>query len=126
MSEINYVSEDSKPSGITVDDSNCVDEKLPPYPQPLRKPDPQVDPPQYQGELDDLKHRIRYKLLLLWFFYAKIRFNHKLETILAKPTEDHSSDEYLVKSCVVDILDELAKILIVTNLLEELKFLFSD
>jgi len=108
-----------------VDDSECVEHKLPPLPTPLRPPDKEVDPPIFDGDLKDFKARIRHKLMLLWFFYAKLRYNQKLELLLAKES-DKESDEYIAKCTIVDILDELSKCLIGTNLMEELKYLYSD
>jgi hypothetical protein len=121
-----YCTDTPPPEGIKVDDSNCEDHKLPPLPTPLRKRDPEVDPPLYKDDMSDMKGRIRFKLMLMWFLYTKLRYNPKLELLLSAETEDRESDEYRVKCTIVDIMDELAKILIGTPLLDELKYLYSD
>jgi hypothetical protein len=94
-----------------------VDERLPVYPEGIIPPSAN-DPPKFDGDLSDMSLRMRTKLYNVWTLYSDLRKNGTLANYLNKDSKDKETK--YVKACLVITIDRLAKMLIDTNLTEEL------
>lgn len=94
---------------------------LPPYPVPLRAW--REEDCRYKGDLTDYQRRIHDKLFKFWVLWGRLRTHRELEELLARREEDKDGDAYIAKNCIVDILNEWAKILADTDLITELAWL---
>lgn len=93
--------------------------KIPPLPVPLYgKLD--HDPPHYEGDEKAIGRRAAHKLYNVWVFWLTIRTSEELDKLIQREEEDRESDAFKAKATIVQILDQLAKILIDTNLIEEI------
>ena len=63
---------------------------------------------------------MRFKLYSLWFLYGQLMTNPQIDKLIQNKPADESTDEYLVKSTLVQVIDSVAKILTTTDLFEEL------
>lgn len=95
-----------------------VDKRLPVYPEGLI-PESEHDPPKYDGDTTDLNLRMRTKLYNVWTLYSDLRKNGTLANYLNK-VDDKDMEKKYIKACMVITIDRLAKMLIDTNLAEEL------
>lgn len=95
-----------------------VDERLPVYPEGII-PESEHDPPKFEGDLEDMSLRMRTKLYNLWTLYSDLRKNGTLANYLNK-VDDKDTEKKYIKACMVITIDRLAKMLIDTNLAEEL------
>jgi hypothetical protein len=107
---------------LSVDESENNEVKFPPIPVQLRPWDAFETEQRYKGTKDDFKARITHKLLKIWIMWAQLRCSDELTNMLATECA-HDTDEYKVKSTIIDIIDVLAKVLIDTDTREELKWL---
>jgi hypothetical protein len=95
--------------------------KLPPFPTPLR-PWNEEDC-RYNGLLTDYKTRIHDKLFKVWALWGQLRTSLALEELLNRQEEDKEGDAYVAKNCIVDIINQLSKILADTDVVQELAWL---
>jgi hypothetical protein len=102
-----------------VNDDEVDHLKIPPLPVPLYK-ESEDDPKKYTGDKSKILDRVAHKLYNVWLFWLAVRCNDKLDAILQRETEDKESDEFVLKATIVQMIDRLAKILVDTNLLEEI------
>lgn len=92
--------------------------RIPPLPVPLYgKLD--HDPPHYDGDEKLIGRRAAHKLYNTWVFWVNLRTSEELDKLIQREEEDREGDAFKAKATIVQILDQLAKILIDTNLLEE-------
>ena len=92
--------------------------KVPPLPVALYGKLPN-DPPKYDGDTKDVKRRAAHKLYNLWVFWINVRTSKDLDELLQREEEDKESDAFKAKATIVQILDQIAKVLVNTDLLEE-------
>ena len=97
--------------------------KFPPLPVPFREWDTTRDN-RYSGEMKEIHRRVQHKLYKFWLMWVKLRTCLPLEELLCRQEEDKQCDAFLAKNTIVDMLDEMAKILIDTPLVEEIIALF--
>lgn len=103
-------------------ESICTDQNIPAYPSGLLPDNEKYDPPRYDGSLDDLTLRRNVKLYNLWLLWSNLRKDDKLFTMLqTAKDENQDTDMFYLKSMMVLSLDRMGKILVDTNIVEELK-----
>lgn len=97
-------------------------DKLPRFPKPifeLNEKDKEYL--TYKGDIKNIKERLKNKIYQLWVFYDKI---HHQDGLIVKELNDTStskdSKEFELKSIIVNMIDQIAKILTSTDLLQEL------
>jgi hypothetical protein len=118
MSEMKMISEEEFEN---MQEQREEEHVLPPYPVPFR---PWTDTDvRYTGSLENYRERIHYKLYTLWAFWGLLRTNKKLEALVARVEQDKEGDAYTAKNVIVDILDQLAKILSDSPLMDEIAWL---
>jgi hypothetical protein len=100
-------------------DTNDVDDRLPIYPQPLIE-DNEHDPPKFDGDATDMPLRMKTKLYNIWTLYSDLRKNGTLANYLNKTTNKDDNERQYLKAILTITIDRLAKMLIDTNLSEEL------
>lgn len=105
------------------DDEVISDANIPAYPSGLLPENPKFDPPRYDGPKDDLTLRRNVKLYNLWLLWSNLRKDEKLFEILqvGQKEEEKDSPLFYIKSMMVLTLDRMGKILVDTNIVEELK-----
>lgn len=102
---------------------NDLVDKLPLHPKPLYEyTEEEKKKYEYTGDMEDKNRRMKEKLYNLWKFWAEIRSSKIIEDLLFRKPEDLESDEYLAKQIIVNIIDQLGKIMTNTNLIEEVFF----
>lgn len=74
----------------------------------------------FRGNVEKYEDRMRFKLYSLWFLYGQLMTNPQIDKLIQNKPADESTDEYLVKSTLVQVIDSVAKILTTTDLFEEL------
>lgn len=93
--------------------------QLPPYPEPLLEiPEELKKLFMYDGELKDIPLRLKHKLMLTWILWGALRNDEELIKIINKE-HDKESDIFKVCSKLVNVLDQMARILCCTNIMEE-------
>jgi Fe-S cluster biosynthesis and repair protein YggX len=103
-----------------------TDEKpqMPPYPDGLFEyTEEQEKNLKYNGDLEDINRRVSQKLYNTWILWSNLRNNEKLIDIISKEEGkniDKESDEFFLKSLIVNHIDYLAKILGNTNIAQEI------
>lgn len=95
---------------------------LPPIPHPFKKWSEHEEKFKYTGSVDDYNSRIHHKLYSMWIIWALLRTNEKIEKLCSQES-DKESDEFFLKATIVDIMDVIAKVLINTDLIDELAYL---
>lgn len=95
--------------------------ELPPMPMPLLDdlPEEALEFLKYKGDPSDMGARLRHKLILMWLLYGFARNDEKLIEIVNK-THNKESDLWYLCNKMVNILDQWARVLITTDILEEL------
>lgn len=100
----------------------CTDQNMPAYPSGLLPDNDKYDPPRYDGSLDDLTLRRNVKIYNLWLLWSNLRKDEKLFTMLQTAKDEKEDTEmFYLKSMMVLTLDRMGKILVDTNIVEELK-----
>jgi hypothetical protein len=111
-------------SQITEYDEKETDEKkieLPPYPEPLLEiPKDLKKLFVYDGDMKDIPLRIKHKLMLSWILWGALRNDQELIQIV-NTEHDKGSDIFKVCSKLVNVIDQLARILSSTDLIEEFR-----
>ncbi len=120
---------DDEPQVVELSHETPVDENttlmadapvLPPYPEPLLEiPKEAIEKIQYRGEPRDVLSRLRHKTFLFWMVWASLRNDKRLIEIMNKH-HDRQSDVFFVCNHVVNLLDQMARVLTLTDLIEEL------
>ncbi len=105
---------------IGVDFSNAQQYTLPPDPKPLREWYP--DDNRYSDSQENYPARLTFKLLKMWILWATVMSNKPLIDLLGTRS-DEDTDEYKLKAMIVEIIDQMGKILSDTNIKEEFQFL---
>lgn len=100
--------------------------KLPPRPVPLYREDLETDPKKYEGDLSNIPRRAAHKLYNVWLLWVALRCNEKIETIIKKEETDQTTDSFLLKATFVQILDQLAKILVDGDIVQEIGELLKE
>lgn len=96
--------------------------KLPPIPVQFY-PWGDHDPVRYKGEPTDMKQRLYHKIFNVWVLWLNLRIHKQLDGILQEETQDKESVEYQLKNLLVSIMDAMAKILVDTDLKQEILWL---
>lgn len=100
----------------------CTDQNIPAYPSGLLPDNDKHDPPRYNGSLSDLTLRRNVKIYNLWLLWSNLRKDEKLfEMLQLKEDEKQDTPLFYLKSMMVLTLDRMGKILVDTNIVEELK-----
>ena len=74
----------------------------------------------YTGDLKDCKTRLKEKVFKFWKLYGNLITSKEMNDILKNKPEDESTEEYKAKCIITNIIDVIAKILLSTDLIEEL------
>jgi hypothetical protein len=94
--------------------------ELPPYPEALLKiTDEVAEMLKYKGKPEDVLMRLRHKVWLSWIMWAGYRNDKKLIE-LVNVERDKESDSFYLANTVVNMLDQIGRILSLTNITEEL------
>ena len=104
------------------------DEKLqlPPYPEGFFDyTEEQEKTIKYSGDMDDLHQRVAHKLYNTWALWSHVRNSEKLIEIVNKQS-DTDTDDFYLKATIVNLLDQLGKILGNTHIAEEIIKLSAD
>ena len=98
------------------------DANIPAYPSGLLPDNEKYDPPRYTGDVKDLTLRRNVKIYNLWLLWSNLRKDEKLFEILQVGDKEEAKDSplFYLKSMMVLTLDRMGKILIDTNIVEEL------
>lgn len=104
---------------IEIDDSECKQIKLPPYPRGVREWNNEI---RYTKDPLDFKQRLVHKLYTIWSLYGVLVTSEKLTKLLDNGA-DVNSTEYEIKCILVDVIDTLGKALGDTNIVQELAWL---
>lgn len=95
--------------------------ELPPYPEPLLEiPEELKKLFKYDGDMKDIPLRLKHKLMLSWILWGALRNDEELVAIVNK-NHDKGSDIFKVCSKVVNVIDQLARILGCTDIMEEFR-----
>ena len=112
------------------DQANDQTVNLPCYPTPIfdMKGDggnstedadcPRLKALKYTGDETSLENRMRWKVWLLWLYWSALRNDEKIVEILLKK-HDRDSDTFFLCNTILNIFDQLARILITTPLVDE-------
>lgn len=92
--------------------------KIPPLPVAFYGKLPN-DPPRYDGDSKNIRRRAAHKLYNMWVFWINVRTSKELDELLQREETDKESDAFKAKATIVQMLDQIAKVLVNTNLLEE-------
>ena len=96
------------------------EKKLPPYPEGFFDyTEDQEKTIKYSGDPDNLRRRVAHKLYNVWALWSNLRNSETLIDIINKEC-DKDSDEFLLKSVIVNHLDVLGKILGNTHIADEI------
>jgi len=98
-----------------------TDTNIPAYPSGLLPDNDKYDPPRYEGSLSDLTLRRNVKIYNLWLLWSNLRKDEELFKILDKKEGDDDKEKFYLKSMIVLTLDRMGKILVDTNIVEEVK-----
>jgi hypothetical protein len=94
---------------------------LPPYPEPLLEiPEDLKKLFVYDGDMKDIPLRLKHKLMMMWIMWGALRNDQELIQIV-NTEHDKGSDIYKVCSRVVNVLDQMARILSCTDIMEEFR-----
>jgi len=74
---------------------------------------------KYTGDMNNLELRLRWKLFFVWQYWSQLRNDQKLADILMKK-HDKESDTFKVCNTIINMLDNLARILTITPLVPEI------
>jgi len=105
-----------------INDTDTKDERLnlPPYPEQLLPiSDSALEIIKYKGNSDDIPHRIKHKLFLIWITWAQHRNDEKLIKLI-NTDMDKTSDKYYLANTIVQMLDQLGRVLALTDITSEL------
>lgn len=94
--------------------------ELPPMPEPLLEiPDDAKEFIRFKGDPTDMGMRLRHKLILMWILYGFSRNDEKLIEIVNQ-SHEKDSDLWYVCNKLINILDQWARLLTTTDIVEEL------
>lgn len=96
------------------------DKHMPHYPEGILPENKETDPPMYEGDMNDMTERLRFKLFQVWNTWSSLHTNETLVKKLALDTKDTEDIQY-IKACIVLLLDRLGKILCNTEIVPEMK-----
>lgn len=98
------------------------DANIPAYPSGLLPDNDKYDPPRYDGDQNDLTLRRNVKIYNLWLLWSNLRKDERLFELLqvGENEEAHDSPLFYLKSLMVLTLDRMGKILVDTNIVQEL------
>jgi hypothetical protein len=99
---------------------NDEDKHMPHYPEGILPENKETDPPMYQGDMNDMTERLRFKLFQIWNTWSSLHSNEVLVKKLALNKND-SEDVQYIKACIVLLLDRLGKILSNTEIVPEMR-----
>ncbi len=110
-----------EPEQKTVEHSEHSEQiDLPAYPQPIFEiGDEQLENLRYKGDMDDIEHRMRHKLTVLWYMWAHYRNSERLFDLIREKHEPES-DLFFACNTIVNILDQVGRALSLTDLVKEL------
>jgi hypothetical protein len=93
---------------------------LPPYPEALLQITPEAqEVMKYKGNPDDIPHRIKHKLFLIWIIWAQHRNDERLIKIVNSDM-DKESEQYYLANSIVQMLDGLGRALSLTDITSEI------
>jgi hypothetical protein len=95
------------------------DSRMPVYPEPLMDKN-ENDPPVFDGDLTDFPLRMQTKLYNLWTLYSDLRRNTTLAKFLNSTDKKDDEERQYLRAITVITIDRLAKMLIETDLAQEL------
>lgn len=96
--------------------------QLPPLPQAIHQwSDFDKENLQYKGEMTDYNARMKHKIYNFWFLYGQLCNNQKLIDFINKEEHNKKGEKHFLKNTIVNIVDRLSKILIITDLMEEIR-----
>lgn len=103
---------------------------LPPFPQALY-PLTEDEEKLWAGVVDsddptEQRKTVAKKLFALWTLYGQIVNCEPLVELINKPTEDKTSDLFLAKGFIVQIVDQVSKVLSRGHILRELQTLQNE
>lgn len=91
----------------------------PHYPEGILPAHPETDPAKYEGSIDDITERLRFKVFQVWNSWSSLMTNETL-TKKVKLDDKDSEDTTYIKACLVLFLDRLGKILGDTDIVKEM------
>jgi hypothetical protein len=120
MPDLEFIDENN------VDDQKCDDDQkvhLPAYPSTIFELSEDELKHfyhlKYTGNMNNLELRLRWKMFFVWQYWSQVRNDQKLADILMKK-HDRESDVFQVCNTIINMLDNLARILTITPLVEEI------
>lgn len=93
---------------------------LPAYPEGLLEVDDTRDPKRYEGVMDDLEERMRFKLYQVWSTWSILRMEESIIKSLMYNDKD-TEEVKKIKAWFILTIDRIGKILADTNIAEEIK-----
>jgi hypothetical protein len=75
---------------------------------------------KYTGPPDDIKARLKHKVLQIWLMWNKISQDNGLAESISNVPEDHESEEFRLKQSFLFVVEEIAYILSTTDVIEEI------
>lgn len=100
-------------------EGNEEEKNLPHYPEGLLPINDELDPPKFEGDMDNMTERLRFKVFQVWNTWSSLHMNETLVKKL-KLSKDDSDDVQYIKACIVLLLDRLGKILSNTEIVPEM------
>ena len=91
----------------------------PHFPEGILPPQEETDPAKYEGDVDDITERLRFKVFQVWNSWSSLMTNETLTKKL-KLNDDDSDDLKYLKACTVLFIDRLGKILADTDIVKEM------
>ena len=101
-------------------EGNEEDKNMPHYPEGILPENKETDPPLYEGDMDNMTERLRWKVFNVWTTWSSLHMNETLVKKL-KLSPDDSEDTQYIKACIVLLLDRLGKILSNTEIVPEMR-----
>jgi hypothetical protein len=92
----------------------------PHFPEGLLPVNEETDPAKYEGDMENMTERLRFKTFQVWNSWSSLLTNETLIKKLALTKEDSKDCQY-VKACLVLFIDRVGKILADTDIVEEMK-----
>jgi hypothetical protein len=97
-------------------------QEIPPEPIAFYDWTPEDENLKFKGDLDNMNERKNHKLYNMWRLWSEHTMSLSfLDMVQPKIGEEESETEKRLKTCLFQLLDKMAKILINTDIVEELK-----
>lgn len=97
--------------------------QLPPLPHAIYEwSDFDKDHFLFKGDKVDIQERMKFKIYNLWTVYGELCTNQKLVDYINKKEHNKTGEKFYLKNLIVNLVDRLSKILINTDLIEELSY----